>query len=135
MAGLTLLSNARAETTVADDVSYELIDEWDGDKLNSILTGAAPEFFDIKVDYTPATNDVKLYRITYSSIVPEKDNQPIRRPACLPFRSGTRLLSRSSLISTARFTANCRCLPSRKIPVKPTIARHPPSPYRNGKVF
>ncbi|MCX5494410.1 prolyl oligopeptidase family serine peptidase [Kaistia dalseonensis] len=66
-----------APITVPSGVSYELIGRWDVDKLNQILTVDAPKVFDIAVTYTPATNAVRLYRVTYSSIVPEKNNKPI----------------------------------------------------------
>ncbi|MDQ0436986.1 pimeloyl-ACP methyl ester carboxylesterase [Kaistia dalseonensis] len=62
---------------VPSGVSYELIGRWDVDKLNQILTVDAPKFFAISVPYTPARNAVRLYRVTYSSVVPEKSNKPI----------------------------------------------------------
>ena len=71
----------RAETAapiaVPSGVSYELIDRWDVDKLNQILTVDAPAFFSVDVPYTPAVNAVRLYRVTYPSVVPEKGNKPI----------------------------------------------------------
>ena len=71
----------RAETAapiaVPSGVSYELIDRWDVDKLNQILTVDAPAFSSVDVPYTPAVNAVRLYRITYPSVVPEKGNKPI----------------------------------------------------------
>ena len=62
---------------VSSDVSYELIGRWDAARLNKILTEDAPKFFGVTVTYTPASNAVKLYRVTYSSVVPERSNKPI----------------------------------------------------------
>ena len=66
-----------AAVQVASGVSYELIGRWDADKLNKVLTDDTPKFFGVDVKYTPATNAVKLYRVTYSSVVPERGNKPI----------------------------------------------------------
>lgn len=63
---------------VSSGVSYELIARWDADKLNRILTTDTPAFFGVPVNYTPARNAVKLYRVTYSSVVPERGNRPIQ---------------------------------------------------------
>jgi pimeloyl-ACP methyl ester carboxylesterase len=61
---------------VASDVRYELIGSWDVDKLNQVLKTDTPKFFGVDVRYTPATNAVKLYRVTYSSVIPEQGNRP-----------------------------------------------------------
>ncbi len=61
---------------VASGVSYELIGRWDVDKLNHILEVDAPKFFGVAVPYTPARNAVRLYRITYASVIPERGNTP-----------------------------------------------------------
>jgi pimeloyl-ACP methyl ester carboxylesterase len=68
----------RAQDTVAvsSDVSYQYLGRWDAAKLNSILTDETPKFFAVKVSYTPAQNAVKLYRVTYASVIPERGNQP-----------------------------------------------------------
>ncbi|MGO3930202.1 alpha/beta hydrolase family protein [Rhodopseudomonas pseudopalustris] len=62
---------------VVSGVSYDYIDRWDVDRLNKILTTDTPQFAGIPVSYTPATNAVRLYRVTYSSVVPERGNRPI----------------------------------------------------------
>ena len=61
---------------VASGVTYELMQRWDVDKLNQILTVGTPKFAGITVGYTPARNAVKLYRVTYLSVIPEKANKP-----------------------------------------------------------
>lgn len=67
----------RGAVHVTSDVQYELIGRWDADKLNKILTDDTPKFFGVAVKYTAAKNAVKLYRVTYSSVVPERGNKPI----------------------------------------------------------
>ncbi|MFA6265148.1 MAG: alpha/beta hydrolase [Pseudolabrys sp.] len=62
---------------VSSDVEYELIGRWDAERLNKVLTTDAPTFFGVNVTYSAAKNAVKLYRITYSSVVPERGNKPI----------------------------------------------------------
>lgn len=61
---------------VASGVRYELIARWDVAKLNHILTADTPKFFGTSVAYTPATNAVRLYRVTYRSVIPEQGNRP-----------------------------------------------------------
>lgn len=63
--------------TVPSGVSYELIARWDVARLNAILTQEMPKFSGLAVAYTPATNPVNLYRVTYNSVVPERGNKPI----------------------------------------------------------
>ena len=62
---------------VSSGVQYELIGRWDADKLNKVLTDDTPKFFGVNVKYSPARNAVKLYRVTYNSVVPERGNKPI----------------------------------------------------------
>ena len=75
-AGLAAAADA-APIAVPSGVSYELIGRWDIDTLNRILTVDSPKYFGISVPYTPARNAVRLYRITYASVVPEQNNRPI----------------------------------------------------------
>lgn len=80
-AGLALMSPAslRADEpviNVSSGISYQLIGRWDVDKLNQILTKDTPAFAGITETYTPATNPVRLYRVTYPSVIPERDSRP-----------------------------------------------------------
>lgn len=61
---------------VASGVHYREIGRWDTDRLNAILTTETPTFAGITVAYTPARNAVRLYRITYDSVIPERGNKP-----------------------------------------------------------
>ncbi|GJE37696.1 alpha/beta hydrolase family protein [Methylobacterium persicinum] len=68
---------ALAETIpVASGVRYEFIGRWDTDRLDRILTVDTPAFAGIPATYTPARNAVKLYRVTYPSVIPERGNKP-----------------------------------------------------------
>ncbi|WP_106752853.1 alpha/beta hydrolase [Pannonibacter carbonis] len=62
--------------TVSSGISYQLIGRWDVDKLNQILTKDTPAFAGITETYTPATNPVRLYRVTYPSVIPERNSRP-----------------------------------------------------------
>lgn len=81
MAPLAAAAPVRAQqpqaTAVTSGVSYELLARWDVDRLNRILTEEMPKFAGIPVSYTPARNAVRLYRVTYPSVVPERGNKPI----------------------------------------------------------
>ncbi|WP_315786253.1 MULTISPECIES: alpha/beta hydrolase family protein [unclassified Bradyrhizobium] len=67
----------KAAVRVTSDVSYEYLARWDVERLNKILTVDTPRFAGITVSYTPARNAVRLYRVTYASVVPERGNKPI----------------------------------------------------------
>lgn len=80
-AGLALMSPASLRANepvinVSSGISYQLIGRWDVDKLNQILTKDTPAFAGITETYTPATNPVRLYRVTYPSVIPERDSRP-----------------------------------------------------------
>lgn len=68
---------AQERVQVASGVQYELIARWDVAKLNQILQVDTPKFAGIPVTYSPARNAVRLYRVTYQSVVPERGNKPI----------------------------------------------------------
>ncbi|MGJ4892767.1 acetylxylan esterase [Bradyrhizobium sp. HKCCYLRH3099] len=68
---------------VTSDVSYEFLARWDVERLNKILTVDTPKFAGVQVTYTPAVNAVRLYRVTYSSVIPERGNKPIRATGLL----------------------------------------------------
>lgn len=58
-------------------VAYREIARWETAQLNRILTVDTPAFSGVPVAYTPATNPVRLYRVTYPSVVPEQNNRPV----------------------------------------------------------
>lgn len=61
---------------VPSGVKLELIGYWDKTRLNNILQQETPQFAGITVKYSAATNGVRLYRVTYPSVVPERGNKP-----------------------------------------------------------
>ena len=70
------LAQSSPATKVASGVSYELIARWDVDRLNKILLVDTQKFSGIPMRYTPAQNGVRLYRVTYPSVIPEFGNRP-----------------------------------------------------------
>ncbi|MGX7742638.1 alpha/beta hydrolase family protein [Rhodopseudomonas parapalustris] len=79
--------------TVTSGVSYVYLDRWDVDRLNRILQVDTPKFSGVSVTYSPPRNAVRLYRVTYSSVVPERGNKPIVATGLLavPETGGTSL--------------------------------------------
>lgn len=71
------LSQDDPRVAVASGVTYELMATWDVERLNQILDKDTPAFTGVDVTYSPAANPVKLYRVTYPSVVPERGNRPI----------------------------------------------------------
>jgi pimeloyl-ACP methyl ester carboxylesterase len=63
-------------TAVASGVQYQYLGAYDIARLNKIMTTERTEFSDFKADYPPARYPVKLYRIVYSSVIPERNNRP-----------------------------------------------------------
>lgn len=87
-AGLTLAAGALAATGAAAQqapatlqsagaITARLIARWEVDRLNRILTTDTPAFAGIPVTYTPARNAVRLYRVSYPSVAPERGNRPV----------------------------------------------------------
>lgn len=76
---------------VASGVRYEFLARWDVDKLNRILKTDIPAFAGIPVEYSPARNAVKLYRISYASVIPDRGNKPTTATGLIavPDTSGT----------------------------------------------
>lgn len=62
--------------SISNAVYYELIGRYDVARLNHIMNVEIPSATGTKVNYTPAKNAVKLYRITYPSVIPEQNNRP-----------------------------------------------------------
>lgn len=87
---------ARAEEAaplaVVSGVTVTPLGSWSKDRLNAILTSEAPDFLKIPVTFTPAISGVRLYRISYPSVVPEQGNRPITATGLLaiPDTGGTR---------------------------------------------
>ncbi|MFT4122078.1 alpha/beta hydrolase family protein [Bradyrhizobium sp.] len=61
---------------LSPSIEYQRIARWDTERLNKILQVDTPAFSGLTATYTPARNAVRLYRVTYSSVVPERGNKP-----------------------------------------------------------
>lgn len=70
------LAQASGPVQVNSGVQYEFLERWDVDRLNRILQTDTPKFSGVAVTYSPARNAVRLYRITYTSVIPERGNKP-----------------------------------------------------------
>jgi pimeloyl-ACP methyl ester carboxylesterase len=73
---LTPAALAEELVQVGPGVTYEFLERWNADRLNTILTVDMPKFAGIPVTFAPARNAVNLYRVTYNSVIPERDNKP-----------------------------------------------------------
>ncbi|WP_454803507.1 hypothetical protein [Mucilaginibacter phyllosphaerae] len=62
--------------SISSGVKYQYMGSYDVNRLNSILTKDADAFSEYKLDYAPARYPVKLYRVIYNSVIPEKNNKP-----------------------------------------------------------
>ncbi|MBB4040931.1 pimeloyl-ACP methyl ester carboxylesterase [Microvirga flocculans] len=74
------LSPSSAQETqavrVASGIQYQFLERWDVARLNQILQVDMPKFSGMSVNYSPARNAVRLYRVTYPSVIPERGNKP-----------------------------------------------------------
>lgn len=95
-------SDAGEIQILSGGVKYENIGVYDTDRLNSILTTEYANFSTFSVTYPKAKNAVKLYRVTYPTVVPEESNRPVQasgliaipeaaseRPPLLSYQHGT----------------------------------------------
>lgn len=69
-------SSAADSVAVTSGVHYEFLAHWDTARLNQILETDTPKFAGIPVKYSAAVNGVNLYRVTYTSFIPERANKP-----------------------------------------------------------
>lgn len=91
IAGFSAHAQEGQVVKLSASIEYQRIARWDADQLNKILQVDTPAFAGIATAYSPARNAVRLYRVTYSSIVPERGNQPTIASGLLaiPEDSGT----------------------------------------------
>lgn len=68
-------TNATPAVSIDNGVQYELIGRYDVDRLNTILTTELANFTPSPITYPEAGNAVKLYRVSYPSVIPEKGNK------------------------------------------------------------
>ncbi|MEI8313070.1 MAG: hypothetical protein WCH98_20165 [Verrucomicrobiota bacterium] len=63
---------------VNSGVKYQFIGEYGVGRLNKILTGEVAKFSTFPMTYPPAENPVKLYKVVYSTVIPEGNNRPVQ---------------------------------------------------------
>lgn len=61
---------------VSPTIRYQLIGTYDQARLSNILNKEVPDEIGSKVAYTDPRNAVKLYRVEYTSVIPEQGNRP-----------------------------------------------------------
>ena len=71
-----LHAQSSKENITGNNIKYKLIGTYNVERLNTILTKEIPEATGTKVNYTSAKNAVNLYRVEYSSVIPEQNNRP-----------------------------------------------------------
>ena len=91
LAGLSAHAQEGQVVKLSASIEYQRIARWDADQLNKILQVDTPAFAGITTTYSPARNAVRLYRVTYASVVPERGNKPTVASGLLaiPEDSGT----------------------------------------------
>lgn len=72
-----LQSADAAERPLPSFDKVEEIGVYDVERLNKILTTELKEFSDFEVQYAKPKYAVKLYRVTYRSMIPEQNNRPV----------------------------------------------------------
>ncbi|MBR0994395.1 alpha/beta hydrolase [Bradyrhizobium japonicum] len=91
LAGISAQAQEGQVVKLSASIEYQRIARWDADQLNKILQVDTPAFAGITTTYSPARNAVRLYRVTFSSVVPERGNKPTIASGLLaiPEDSGT----------------------------------------------
>jgi hypothetical protein len=80
---------ASAPAAVPGGITYRQVGRWDADRLNRILATDAPAFFGVPIAATAARQAVRLYRVTYPSVVPERGNRPVMLSGLLAVPEGS----------------------------------------------
>jgi len=78
LCGRTAHSSPNEFQAVSSDVKYQEIGEYSVERLNAILTAEVRKFSTFPITYPPAENPVKLYKVVYSTVIPEDNNRPVQ---------------------------------------------------------
>ena len=62
---------------IGGGVKYQAAGEYSLARLNKILTSELAEFSDFKISFPEAKHAVRLYRVVYTTVVPELNNRPV----------------------------------------------------------
>ena len=92
-------------------IRSELIGVYDVERLNKILTAELVQFSDFKISFPPARNAVKLYRVTYPSVIPEMNNRPTTASGLIAIPTQPPARCRSSRTNMAASSARTKYLP------------------------
>lgn len=76
LVALGLTCAAAAPTPASPEPGVELIGRYDLDRLRRILREEIPAAVGARVDYPEPRHAVRLFRVTYPSVIPEKANRP-----------------------------------------------------------
>jgi hypothetical protein len=71
-----IYTQSKDYVSVTSDVKYQYIGTYDIERLNKILTTERNDFKEYDITYPSPQYQVKLYRVIYTSVVPEKNNKP-----------------------------------------------------------
>jgi pimeloyl-ACP methyl ester carboxylesterase len=82
-------------------ITVEEIGAYDVERMNKILTTELAEFSDFEISYEPARYGVKLYRVTYPSVIPEQNNRPTAASGliAIPQLDGANLAGKLPVVS------------------------------------
>ena len=86
--------------SVASGVRYTHMGDYSVERLNTILSTEVAAFSSFKIQYPQAANGVSLYKVQYSTVIPEQGNKPTlvsglvavpqtAQKSCLWFRTST----------------------------------------------
>ena len=62
--------------SVASGVRYTHMGDYSVERLNTILSTEVAAFSSFKIQYPQAANGVSLYKVQYSTVIPEQGNKP-----------------------------------------------------------
>lgn len=73
---LAVTASAADYKDVASGVRYTHIGDYSVERLNKILTSEVAAFSNFKMPYPEAANGVSLYKVLYTTMIPEQGNRP-----------------------------------------------------------
>ena len=73
---LAATASAADYKDVASGVRYTHIGDYSVERLNKILTSEVATFSNFKMQYPQAANGVSLYKVLYTTMIPEQGNRP-----------------------------------------------------------
>lgn len=76
LGALSAPASAAQYKSVPSGVRYVLLGDYSVERLNAVLTTEVQEFSKFQVNYPPAKNAVRLYRVLYDTVIPEQGNRP-----------------------------------------------------------